>query len=454
MDAHPGFSATHLNIGVGLLANRSEFHTNVADAVAITGTHDSAAVIFFDLDRFSTINAVFGHEFGYKALEIVAQRLLHAFPSALAVAHMGNDEFAVLLGNEKPAQLRVLGQRALRSIRDTIFIDDQELLLTASAGISDYPARARCAEDLTQQAAIAVAEAKQTGGNTCSFYSATAQRLLLSRLNLELDLRKALTNDEIEVFYQPKFDLTIGKITALEALARWRHPQLGWISPRKFIPIAEEAGMISEIGEFVLLTACERGKSWLVGAAKYGVDRISVNLSAQQIQNKNLVKSIERILRRSGFPAEHLILEITENMFIDAQSMTILRLNRLRELGIHVAIDDFGTGYSSLSLLKRFPADILKIDRQFIRDVTENHVDATITRAVIDIAHSLSLLVVAEGVENEKHVQFLQDSNCDSIQGFFISRAVAAPKVPKLLASNYLQKPLTSHRPALYMESN
>ncbi|MGI9293780.1 MAG: putative bifunctional diguanylate cyclase/phosphodiesterase [Pseudomonadales bacterium] len=453
MDAHPGFSATHLNIGVGLLANRAEFNASVADAVGSTGEHGSAAVIFFDLDRFSTINAVLGHEFGYKALEIVAQRLLRAFPNALAVAHMGNDEFAVLLNNEKPAQLRVLGQRALRSIRDTIVIDEQELLLTASAGISDYPARARSAEDLTQQAAIAVAEAKQTGGNTCSFYSATAQRLLLSRLNLELDLRKALINDEIEVYYQPKFDLTIGKITALEALARWRHPQLGWISPRKFIPIAEEAGLITDIGEFVLHTACEHGKSWLAGATKYGVGRISVNLSAQQIQNKNLVNSIARILRRSSFPPEHLILEITENMFIGAQSMTILRLNRLRELGIHIAIDDFGTGYSSLSLLKRFPADILKIDRQFIRDVTENHVDATITRAVIDIAHSLNLLVVAEGVENEKHVNFLEKCSCDSIQGFFISRAVAAAQVPKILANNYLQSSATSRKPALYLEN-
>lgn len=452
MDAHPGFSATHLNTGVGLLANRAEFNASV-NAVAKVGAQGSAAVIFFDLDRFSTINAVLGHEFGYQALEVVAKRLLQAFPTALAVAHMGNDEFAVLLANEKPAQLRVLGQRALRSIRDTIFVGEQELLLTASAGISDFPARARSAEDLTQQAAIAVAEAKQTGGNTCSFYSATAQRLLLSRLNLELDLRKALTNDEIEVYYQPKLDLTSGKITALEALARWRHPQLGWISPRKFIPIAEEAGMITAIGEFVLSTACEHGNRWLASATKYGVDRISVNLSAQQIQNKNLVNSIERILRRCNFPPKHLILEITENMFIGAQSMTILRLNRLRELGIHIAIDDFGTGYSSLSLLKRFPADILKIDRQFIRDVTENHVDATITRAVIDIAHSLSLLVVAEGVENEKHVQFLQKCHCDSIQGFFISRAVDARQVPKLLASNYLQSVVTGRQSELYQES-
>jgi EAL domain-containing protein (putative c-di-GMP-specific phosphodiesterase class I) len=267
-------------------------------------------------------------------------------------------------------------------------------------------------------------------------------------------LRKALGNNEIEVYYQPKFDLTIGRITALEALARWRHPELGWISPRKFIPIAEEAGLITDIGEFVLHTACERGKSWLASATKCGVDRISVNLSAQQIQNKNLVNSIERILRSSNFPPGHMILEITENMFIDAQSMTILRLNRLRQLGVHIAIDDFGTGYSSLSLLKRFPADILKIDRQFIRDVTENHVDATITRAVIDIAHSLNLLVVAEGVENEKHVQFLQQCGCDSIQGFFISRAVAATQVPTLLENNYRQRSASSSQPALYLEGS
>ncbi len=451
MNAHPGFSATHLNIGVGLLVNRAEFNVSVAKAVARAGENESTAVIFFDLDRFSTINAVLGHELGYKALEIVAHRLLQAFPEALAVAHLGNDEFAVLLGNEKPAQLRFFGQRALRSIRESIFVGEQELLLTASAGISDYPARANSAAELTQQAAIAVAEAKHSGGNTCSFYSAAAQRLLLSRLNLELDLRKALRNNEIEVYYQPKFDLTIGKITALEALARWHHPQLGWISPHKFIPIAEEAGLITDIGEFVLREACMSGRKWLASATKYGVNRISVNLSAQQIQHKNLVNSVEQILRSANFPPEHLILEITENMFIDAQSMTILRLNRLRQQGIHIAIDDFGTGYSSLSLLKRFPADILKIDRQFIRDVTENHVDATITRAVIDIAHSLSLLVVAEGVENEKHVRFLRESNCDSIQGFFISRAVESSQVPKLLAGNYLLSS-TSNKPALDLE--
>ena len=454
MNAHPGFGATHLNSAVGLLANRTEFTAGVAAAVDGIDQHDSAAVMFFDIDRFHVVNAVLGHEFGYKALEIVARRLLQAFPGALAVAHMGNDEFAVLLANEKPSQLRIYGQRALRSISEKIVIDGQELLLTASIGISDYPARANSAAELTQQAAIAVAEAKQLGGNTCSFYSAAAQRLLLSRLKLELDLRRALANGEIEVYYQPKFDLTVGKITALEALARWRHPQLGWISPHKFIPIAEEAGLITDIGEFVLREACMAGKRWLASATKYGVDRISVNLSAQQIKHKNLVNSVEQILHSADFPPENLILEITENMFIDAQSMTILRLNRLRQQGIHIAIDDFGTGYSSLSLLKRFPADILKIDRQFIRDVTESHVDATITRAVIDIAHSLSLLVVAEGVENEKHVRFLQASNCDSIQGFFISRAVESQQVPKLLASNYLQGPASRRVPEISLESS
>ncbi len=453
MNAHPGFGATHLHTGVGLLANRAEFTNAVKDAVAGIGEDESAAVVFFDIDRFGTINAVLGHEFGYQALEIVAQRLLQAFPAALTVAHMGNDEFAVLLANEKPSQLRVFGQRALRSISEAIVIAEQELLLTASAGISDYPARANSAAELTQQAAIAVAEAKHAGGNSCSFYSAAARRLLLSRLKLELDLRKALGNNEIEVYYQPKFDLTIGKITALEALARWRHPELGWISPHTFIPIAEEAGLITEIGEFVLREACVHGRQWLASATKYGVDRISVNLSARQIQHKNLVNSVEQILRSTSFPPEHLILEITENMFIEAQSMTILRLNRLRQQGIHIAIDDFGTGYSSLSLLKRFPADILKIDRQFIRDVTESHVDATITRAVIDIAHSLSLLVVAEGVENEKHVRFLRQSNCDSIQGFYISRAVEPAQIPDLLASNYLQGPANRRESEVSLES-
>ena len=443
----------HLHTGVGLLANRAEFTNAVKDAVAGIGEDESAAVVFFDIDRFGTINAVLGHEFGYQALEIVAQRLLKAFPAALTVAHMGNDEFAVLLANEKPSQLRVFGQRALRSISEAIVIAEQELLLTASAGISDYPARANSAAELTQQAAIAVAEAKHAGGNSCSFYSAAARRLLLSRLKLELDLRKALGNNEIEVYYQPKFDLTIGKITALEALARWRHPELGWISPHTFIPSAEEAGLITEIGEFVLREACVHGRQWLASATKYGVDRISVNLSARQIQHKNLVNSVEQILRSTSFPPEHLILEITENMFIEAQSMTILRLNRLRQQGIHIAIDDFGTGYSSLSLLKRFPADILKIDRQFIRDVTESHVDATITRAVIDIAHSLSLLVVAEGVENEKHVRFLRQSNCDSIQGFYISRAVEPAQIPDLLASNYLQGPANRRESEVSLES-
>lgn len=454
MEAHPTFSATHLNTAAGALASRAEFKASVAAAIQKATDSDSLAVIFFDVDRFSTINAALGHEFGYKALEVVAQRLQRAFSTALSVAHMGNDEFAVLLRNVKSAHLRVLGQRALRSIRDTILIGDQELLLTASAGISDFPARARSAEALTQQATIAVADAKQNGGNTCSFYSSAAQRVLLSRLNLELDLRKALSNNEIEVYYQPKFDLTAGKITALEALARWHHPKLGWISPRKFVPIAEEAGLITDIGEFVLSTACERGREWLSGATRYGVDRISVNLSAQQIQSKNLVNAVDRILRRTNFPRDRLILEITENMFIGAQSMTILRLNRLRKLGIRIAIDDFGTGYASLSLLKRFPADILKIDRQFIRDVTENHVDATITRAVVDIAHSLNLLVVAEGVENENHVQFLQQCGCDSIQGFFISRAVSAQQVPKLLASNYQVSSARSRRSALYLEGS
>jgi diguanylate cyclase (GGDEF)-like protein len=427
---------TQLNTGAATLLNRAEFSQTVLAAAQELPAETRLAVLFFDLDRFSTVNKALGHELGYQALEVIASRLQQSFEDAAAIAHLGNDEFAVLVHDIDDAHLRVAAHQALRQVRDQINLPQQKLLLTGSAGISTYPDRAGDAYALIDQAMTAVAAAKRGGGNTCCFYDAKQQKQQLQRFNLELDLRYALAQSEISVDYQAKADTKTGLINGVEALARWKHPEMGWIAPQEFISIAEDSGLIAAIGGKVLEFACEQGKRWLDETGDIFTQRgfqLAVNLSAYQIEQGHLVKTVEKILRRTGFPPQHLTLEITESLFIDTHDQTIDKISQLRAMGIRIAIDDFGTGYSSLSLLKKFPADELKIDRQFITEVCASSVDATITRAVIDIAHALSLKVVAEGVENDQQLKFLREAGCDTVQGYLISRPLPGDQVPDLL---------------------
>lgn len=427
---------TQLNTGAAPLLNRAEFSQAVLATTQALGAESRLAVLFFDLDRFSTVNKALGHELGYQALEVIAGRLQQSFEDARAIAHLGNDEFAVLLQGIDDAHLRVAAHQALRKVREQIDLPQQKLLLTGSAGISTYPDRAGDAYALIDQAMTAVSAVKRAGGDTCGFYNASQQKQQLQRFNLELDLRYALAQSEISVDYQAKADTQTRQINGVEALARWKHPELGWIAPQEFISIAEDSGLIAAIGGKVLEFACEQGKRWLDETGNTFAQRkfqLAVNLSAYQIEQGHLVKTVEKILRRTGFPPQHLTLEITESLFIDTHEQTIDKIRQLRAMGIRIAIDDFGTGYSSLSLLKKFPADELKIDKQFINDVHCNTVDATITAAVIDIAHALSLNVVAEGVEDEAQLAHLQTTGCDTVQGYLISKPLPGDQVTGLL---------------------
>lgn len=412
--------------------NRQTFLARVAEALQAAKQVDTIGVIVLDMDRFQTINSALGHEFGYRVLERIADRLRKAFPNCRALCHLGNDEFAVLLQDLPKATLRTITHGALKAIRQSVEIDQQTILITASAGIAtNSSATGITASDLLQQASIAATEAQRDGGNTCLFYTASVQHEPLRKLDLELDLRRALDTDQMRVWYQPIFDLKRKLICGLEALARWQHAELGWIEPKEFIPLAEQSGLIADIGEQVLHTACTETRELM--QLSPSLEYLAVNFAARQIEHRNLVKITERILHRTKFPASSLVLEITESDFLESETRIVNSLDALRRNGVRVAIDDFGTGYSSLRVLKEFPADVLKIDRQFVQHAHEQHVDATITRAVIDIAHSLGLQVVAEGVETTAQLEFLRSVNCDFIQGYYVGKAVEITQLQELL---------------------
>ncbi len=428
VNIHP---ATPLQLGEDeVFCDRHEFIARAKAVCQQSGRH--IAVVVLDMDRFQTVNSALGHEFGYRVLEVIGQRIHNVFSHSIALSHLGNDEFAVLLTDEDKSALRVFTQRALKAIRQPISIDQQDLVVTASGGIAFAPRDNEIAADgLLQQASIAASEAQHSGGNTCAFYTASLHREPLRRLDLELDLRQALSSDAIKVFYQPIYDLAKQKICGVEALARWKHPELGWVEPTEFIPLAEESGLIEQIGEQVLQTACRDTRQLFLQFAD--LSYLAVNFAARQIEHRNLVRIIERSLRRFTFPPQQLVVEITESDFLHAEARIVSSLETLQADGVRVAIDDFGTGYSSLRVLKEFPADLLKIDRQFVQQAHREHVDATITRAVIDIAHSLGMQVVAEGVENKEQLAFLETAGCNFIQGYFVGKAVSVEQLPPLL---------------------
>ncbi len=392
---------------------------------------DNVHMIVLYLDRYRKIVSALGHEFAHQVHNEIGERILRAYPEAIAFSHLADDEFAVLLASTPKARLRTLSEAALKTTREPLLIDGQTVVVTASAGIASSNVKLPLdGAELLQQAGLVASEGQRKGGNCFTFYSGAVQQEPLRRLDLELDLRRALEADEISVFYQPIFDLRSNRVTGLEALARWRHADLGWIEPTEFIPLAEESGLIADIGVRVLNQACADTRAFL--GDTQGLDYVAVNFAARQIEHRDLVKITEGILGRLRFPADRLVLEITESDFLESEQRIIKSLATLRSSGVRVAIDDFGTGYSSLRVLKEFPADVLKIDRQFVQNAHCRHVDATITRAVIDIAHSLDMKVVAEGVENTEQLHYLRAAGCDAIQGFYVGRAVGSEQLAEL----------------------
>ena len=417
------------------LPNRNLFNQRLERALGHAKRFNKGlAVLFMDLDRFKNLNDTLGHESGDRVLQSVATRLMACVREVDAVARFGGDEFVVLI--EQVADVRAIGavaRKMVKAIDEPFLIGEHEYHVTASMGISSFPADGDDAATLLKSADIAMYRAKEEGMNNVQFYEPAMNLHSIQRLSLESGLRRALQRDEFLLHYQPKVDIASGRVTGMEALVRWNRPETGMVSPAEFIPLAEETGLIVAIGEWVLKAACEQTQKWNLGRAE--PLRVAVNLSARQFAQPSLVSDIARILDLTRLPPGALELEITESMVMGNPELAIQTLRQLKSMGIFLSIDDFGTGYSSLGYLKRFPIDHLKIDRSFIKDIPEDNDDVTITRTIIAMAHNLRLKVVAEGVETEAQLNFLREHGCDEMQGYFFSRPLPAGDFSALLVA-------------------
>jgi diguanylate cyclase (GGDEF)-like protein len=388
-------------------------------------------VMFLDLDRFKNINDTLGHAFGDHLLQGVAQRLTECVSEKDTVARIGGDEFALIVPKKQLGEASEIAEKILNKFKDPFVINGHELHVSPSIGISIYPIHGTDSETLIKHADYAMYHAKENGNNSYQFFTTDMDAQSRERLMLENELRKALKKNEFEIYYQPKFDTISEQMTGVEALVRWHHSELGTISPAKFIPIAEETGMILSLGEWILRTACKQNKEWQnTGLPSL---RISVNLSAKQFQQANLVEMITDILEETGLEARWLELEITESTIMNNVEDVISKLHELKTMGVHVSIDDFGTGYSSLSYLKELPIDTLKIDQSFVRDLPDHQNNKSIVTAIISMAHSLNLHVIAEGVETEEQLIFLREKGCHEVQGYLFGKPVPAEDFEKNL---------------------
>ena len=385
----------------------------------------SLAILFIDLDRFKLINETLGHEVGDAALRQVATRLTASLRQCDTIARFAGDEFVILMRDlEQPAVIGAAAQRILDVVAEPLLLDGQVYHLSASIGISTYPADSQDVQGLLRNANTALHRAKEMGKNNYQYHSAQMNLHSLERLALERSLRRALERDEFVLHYQPKIELATGRIVGMEALLRWSNPAMGMVSPARFVPLAEETGLIVPIGELVLRRACLQTSEW--HRQGLGTLRVAVNLSARQLAHESLPGDVARALASAGLDAESLELEITESMVMRNPERAAALLHELRRMGVHLAVDDFGTGYSSLGYLKRFPVNAVKIDRSFIKDVPSDPDDTAITCAVIAMAHSLRLEVTAEGVETQVQADFLRQHGCNHVQGYHFSRPLAA----------------------------
>lgn len=417
------------------LPNRAMFGQRLAQALARAQRNARMiAVLFVDLDRFKVINDTLGHDAGDRLLQQVAARLRACLREGDTIARQGGDEFVVLLEDiAEGTQASGAAQKILETVADPYVLGGQEFNVTASVGISIFPEDADDVQALLKNADIAMYRAKESGKNNFQFYSAQANRHSLEKLALETDLRHALDRGELHLQYQPKVCMRSGRITGVEALIRWRHPVRGAIAPAQFIALAEETGLILPIGDWVIRRACADARTWLSNGLP--PTPVAVNLSARQFGRDGLADLIAAVLDDCGLGPALLELEITESAVMDNAERAAAVLDRLHGMGVRVALDDFGTGYSSLGYLKRFPVDSVKIDRSFIADLPRDDDDVAITCAVIAMAHSLEMKVVAEGVETAAQVTFLLDHGCDEMQGFRFSQPCDAASVAALLAA-------------------
>ena len=402
------------------------------------------AVMFLDLDRFKLINDTMGHGIGDKLLQVTSDRLTEALrrtdsvamnKSAVlntSVARLGGDEFTIMLEDvDSTKSVSRVADRLIQSISQPIMLDDQEVYTSTSIGISVFPNDGDDVDVLLKNADAAMYYAKEQGRSNYQFFDKSMNESSVEQLILENSLRKAITNGELCLYYQPQVSVVSSKLVGMEALIRWKHPEKGFISPGVFIPVAEETGMIMEIGEWVIKEACRQAAEWQNKG--YVPTRISVNVSAKQLKDERLSDIIASNIFDSGLEAKYLGIELTESAIILEPELALARLQNIKSIGVKLSLDDFGTGYSSLSYLKRFPIDTLKIDQAFIRDVKVDHEDAALVKAIIAMAHGLGMDVVAEGVELQEQLEFLGANACDTIQGYLFSRPLPANELEALL---------------------
>jgi diguanylate cyclase (GGDEF)-like protein len=415
------------------LPNRSLFKDRLTLALAHANRYrNMLAVLFVDLDRFKNIIDTLGPAVGDRLLQGVAERLASCLEEGDTLARLGGDEFVILLPRLQRADKAVkVAQQVLEVLKPVFVFNEHELHITTSLGISLYPYDGTDVDTLLKNADTALYRAKEQGRNNYQLYTPAMNARAFERLAMENSLRKALERQQFLLHYQPQVEMPSGKVCGMEALVRWQHPDLGVVYPAEFIALAEETGLIVPLGEWVMRAACAQTQAW----HKAGFPQLSVavNLSARQFLHQGLVETIARVLKETGLDPRTLELEITESIAMQNADFTNVVLRHLKDMGVSLAMDDFGTGYSSLSYLKKFPIDVLKIDQSFVRDLTTDANDAAIANAIIVLAHSLKLKVIAEGVETPEQEAFLRSRGCDKLQGYLFNRPLSVPQFEQLL---------------------
>ena len=415
------------------LPNRALLQDRIERAVINARRHEAGlALLFLDLDRFKNINDTLGHQAGDLCLQEMARRLNNILRESDTVARLGGDEFMLLVQDYAGlSHVGEVAQRIVEAISEPFMLEGQEFSLSASIGIAAYPTDGNTTEDLIKNADIAMYRAKDMGRDNYQFYSVLANVHTLEHLSLEPALRHAILDAQLVLHYQPKVDFLTNRIIGAEALVRWQHPQQGLLGPEKFIPLAEETGLIVKLGEWVIEQACIQAIRW--PQQKQRDISVAVNLSARQFAYQGLLPFISRVLDDTGLNPLNLEFEITESVLMHNPEQAIQIMQKLRELGVRISLDDFGTGYSSLAYLKKFPIDTIKIDRSFIRDIPADQGDAAITRAIIAMARGMNKTVIAEGVETREQFEFLQELQCNEFQGYYFSKPLPAEEFLSLL---------------------
>ncbi|HEX5773465.1 MAG TPA: EAL domain-containing protein, partial [Geomobilimonas sp.] len=430
------------------LPNRELFNEllNLALAQAQRHNHNRLlAVLFLDLDRFKLINDTLGHGVGDQLLQSVAHRLKECCRrQGDVVARRGGDEFIVLLPELDSVQdAAKVAQKIIDAFSHAFVLPEHELFISTCIGISIFPEDGTEGDTLIGNADMAMYRAKEHGRNQYHLYNLSMNAQTFKRLAMETNLRKAMERQEFFLNYQPKINVKTGRVVSYEALVRWHNPELGLVEPKRFIPVAEETGLIIQLGEWVLRTACAQNRAWQ--DANYPFMRVAVNFSPRQFQMLRLADMVEKVLAETNLDPCWLELEVTEGIMLQNIENTITTLRRLSDLGVHISIDDFGTGYSSLSYIKKLPINTLKIDQSFVNDITINPDDAAIATAVINLAQSLRLNVIAEGVEYEGQARLLDSLECSEMQGYFFSRPLNTAEFPFLMNKLHWRRDMPSN---------